>query len=177
MVALDPRINPFRPEIAASHLRGQVEARRFVEGKRHQVIEPAAALRLTRLPGTEPATTFSVATPDGKVLALSDHRGKVVVLNFWATWCEPCLEEMPAMARVARAYQDRGLVVLALQQRVACGQQERGSEQVPLHFQEGVGADVERLAHHGVHAADDRGGQDQPDHVLADLGVKPVDPS
>ena len=47
MVALDPRINPFRPEIAASHLRGQVEARRFVEGKRHQVIEPAAALRRT----------------------------------------------------------------------------------------------------------------------------------
>ena len=47
MVALDPRINPFRPEIAASHLRGQVEAGRFVEGRRHQVIEPATALRRT----------------------------------------------------------------------------------------------------------------------------------
>ncbi len=45
MVALDPRINPFRPEIAAKHLQGQVEAKRFVEGKRHQVIEPIAALR------------------------------------------------------------------------------------------------------------------------------------
>jgi cell wall-associated NlpC family hydrolase len=45
MVALDPRINPFRPEIAASHLRGQVEAKRFVEGSRHQVIESATALR------------------------------------------------------------------------------------------------------------------------------------
>src|SRR5262245_31592812 len=45
MVALDPRINPFRPEIAAKHLQGQVEAKRFVEGKRHQVIEPNAALR------------------------------------------------------------------------------------------------------------------------------------
>lgn len=45
MVALDPRINPFRPEIAASHLRGQVEAQRFVEGSRHQIIEPATALR------------------------------------------------------------------------------------------------------------------------------------
>ena len=45
MVALDPRINPFRPEIAASHLRGQVEAKRFVEGSRHQIIEPATALR------------------------------------------------------------------------------------------------------------------------------------
>lgn len=47
MVALDPRINPFRPEIAASHLRGQVEAKRFVDGRRHQVIEPATALRGT----------------------------------------------------------------------------------------------------------------------------------
>ena len=45
MVALDPRINPFRPEIAASHLRGHVEAKRFVEGNRHQIIEPFTALR------------------------------------------------------------------------------------------------------------------------------------
>jgi cell wall-associated NlpC family hydrolase len=45
MVALDPRINPFRPEIAAKHLQGQVEAERFVEGTRYQVIEPAAFLR------------------------------------------------------------------------------------------------------------------------------------
>jgi cell wall-associated NlpC family hydrolase len=47
MVALDPRTNAFRPEIAAKHLQGQVEAARFVEGTRHQVVEPIAALRLT----------------------------------------------------------------------------------------------------------------------------------
>ncbi len=45
MVALDPRIHPFRPEIAASYLKGQVEARRFVEGTRYQVIEPVTFLR------------------------------------------------------------------------------------------------------------------------------------
>src|SRR6185312_9660282 len=45
MVALDPRINPFRPEIAADHLKGQVEARRFVEGVRYQVVEPTSAIR------------------------------------------------------------------------------------------------------------------------------------
>jgi cell wall-associated NlpC family hydrolase len=45
MVALDPRIHPFRPEIAARYLKGQVEARRFVEGVRYQVIEPVTALR------------------------------------------------------------------------------------------------------------------------------------
>src|SRR5579872_1166659 len=45
MVALDPRINPFRPEIAADYLRGKVEAKRFVEGARHEVIEPVTGLR------------------------------------------------------------------------------------------------------------------------------------
>jgi cell wall-associated NlpC family hydrolase len=45
MVALDPRIHPFRPELAAKHLQGEVEAARFVEGTRYQVIEPIAALR------------------------------------------------------------------------------------------------------------------------------------
>ncbi len=47
MVALDPRTHPFRPEIAAKHLQGQVEAERFVEGVRHQVVDPVAALRRT----------------------------------------------------------------------------------------------------------------------------------
>ena len=45
MVALDPRLHPFRPEIAASYLKGQVEAERFVEGTRHEVVEPIAPLR------------------------------------------------------------------------------------------------------------------------------------
>ncbi len=47
MVALDPRINPFRPEIAAKYLQGHVEAARFVEGARHEVVEPIAAVRRT----------------------------------------------------------------------------------------------------------------------------------
>jgi cell wall-associated NlpC family hydrolase len=47
MVALDPRIHPFRPEIAAKYLQGKVEAARFVEGARHEVVEPIAALRRT----------------------------------------------------------------------------------------------------------------------------------
>ena len=53
MVALDPRINPFRPEIAAKHLQGQVAAKRFVEGEFHQVVEPIADLR--RAPSHEAA--------------------------------------------------------------------------------------------------------------------------
>ena len=76
--------------------------------------QPFETLRLTRLGGTEPAAEFSVSTPDGSAIALGALRGKVVLLNFWATWCEPCLEEMPAMERLSRAYRERGLTVLAL---------------------------------------------------------------
>jgi peroxiredoxin len=77
-------------------------------------VDPPESLRLTRLGPGEPAAAFVVATPDGGTLRLADLKGKVVFLNFWATWCEPCLEEMPAMERLSRAYRDRGLVVLAL---------------------------------------------------------------
>jgi peroxiredoxin len=76
-------------------------------------VDPPESLRLTRLAPAEPAQ-FSVATPDGATLRLADLKGKVVFLNFWATWCEPCLEEMPAMERLSRAYRDRGFVVVAL---------------------------------------------------------------
>jgi peroxiredoxin len=57
---------------------------------------------------------FTLPTPDGKSFRLSAHRGKIVFVNFWATWCLPCLEEMPAMERLYRARKDRGLVVVAV---------------------------------------------------------------
>ena len=76
--------------------------------------QPFETLRLTRLGGTESGAEFSVPTPDGSAIALGGLRGKVVLLNFWATWCEPCLEEMPALERLSRAYRERGLTVLAV---------------------------------------------------------------
>ena len=51
---------------------------------------------------------------DGKVHHLSDFEGKVVVLNLWATYCPPCIKELPTLASLQATYRDRGLVVLAL---------------------------------------------------------------
>jgi thiol-disulfide isomerase/thioredoxin len=49
---------------------------------------------------TAPTPEFSLNTPDGKKISLKDFRGKVVLLNFWASWCVPCREEMPAMEKL-----------------------------------------------------------------------------
>jgi peroxiredoxin len=57
---------------------------------------------------------FSLNTPDGKKISLKDFRGKVVLLNFWATWCEPCREEMPAMEKLYNEYKEKNFVVLAV---------------------------------------------------------------
>lgn len=65
---------------------------------RRLVPDASAAPRITGI-----APDFEWNAPDGKTVKLSDLRGKVVVINFWATWCRPCREEMPAMQRVARS--------------------------------------------------------------------------
>jgi peroxiredoxin len=75
---------------------------------------PSVALQLTRLDASSPPALFSVPTPAGGTLNLSDFKGQVVLLNFWATWCEPCLEEMPALGRLAHAFRGRGLAIVAL---------------------------------------------------------------
>ena len=60
------------------------------------------------------APEFALVDLDDKPVRLSDYRGKVVFLNFWATWCKPCREEMPSMEVLHRNFAKDGLVVLAV---------------------------------------------------------------
>lgn len=59
------------------------------------------------------APDFSVQDSDRKV-TLSQFRGQVVVLNFWATWCPPCIEETPSLVRMQARLKDKGVVVVAV---------------------------------------------------------------
>lgn len=52
--------------------------------------------------------------PDGAQLVMADFRGKPLLINFWATWCAPCIRELPALQRFQRDYEARGWRVLAL---------------------------------------------------------------
>ena len=60
------------------------------------------------------APDFTLADLSGDEITLSDYRGKVVIVNFWATWCPPCRAEMPSMERLFQALKDDGLVMLAV---------------------------------------------------------------
>ena len=60
------------------------------------------------------AADFTVAGLTGQPLRLRDFKGNVVLLNFWATWCPPCKEEMPSMERLYRRYKDKEFTILAL---------------------------------------------------------------
>ena len=60
------------------------------------------------------APDFQLPDLNDKPLRLSDYRGKVVFLNFWATWCKPCREEMPSMEVLYKNFEKDGLVILAV---------------------------------------------------------------
>jgi len=57
---------------------------------------------------------FTIPTVDGRTIKLSDYRGKVLVIDFWATWCGPCQQETPHLARIARENGARGVEVVGL---------------------------------------------------------------
>lgn len=60
------------------------------------------------------ARDFEVTLVNGEKFSLSEHRGKVVILNIWATWCAPCREEVPDFVDLYKKYKDKGLVILGV---------------------------------------------------------------
>jgi thiol-disulfide isomerase/thioredoxin len=71
---------------------------------------PAATLEPSPIAEPDPAPAFTLTSLDGKEVSLSDFGGEWVIVNFWATWCPPCVSEMPYLQTLA----DRGLNVLGI---------------------------------------------------------------
>jgi thiol-disulfide isomerase/thioredoxin len=69
---------------------------------------------LTPIPDKPPAPVFDLKDPQDRPQRLADYRGKPIILNFWATWCPPCREEMPSMQRAHQAVAPEGIAVIAI---------------------------------------------------------------
>jgi peroxiredoxin len=74
----------------------------------------ADAMRDKTVRAGDTAPEFSVRTENGMTLSRSSFGGKVLVLNFWASWCPPCVEETPSLNAFTGAYRDKGVVVLGV---------------------------------------------------------------
>ena len=81
------------------------------------------------------APFFTTKNLHDSVVTLNDYKGKAVLLHFWATWCLPCIEEMPHMEALWKKYQDKGLVVVAVSvQEKPEGQIKAFAEKLNLSF-------------------------------------------
>ncbi len=78
----------------------------------------------------ESAPDFSLTTENGRTVSLNNFGGKVLLLNFWASWCPPCVEETPSLSELAREFGPKGLVVLA----VSVDDKPEGVSSLPAAF-------------------------------------------
>jgi cytochrome c biogenesis protein CcmG, thiol:disulfide interchange protein DsbE len=96
-----------------------IRVQRFVYFNRLMLVVPLLAALPGCYSGSRPprigsnAPDFTVQDSDRSV-KLSDFRGQIVVLNFWATWCPPCVEEMPSLVEMQRRMKTRGITVVAV---------------------------------------------------------------
>ena len=116
-----------------------------------------------------PAPSFSLYDDSGKTVSLDDFSGKVVFLNFWATWCPPCLVEMPSIEKLNQKFRDKGLVVLGI------SESGKSEEKNVKHFHERVSLSFPILNDWQSEVSDRYGVSQLPLTVIIDRQGKIVD--
>jgi peroxiredoxin len=85
-----------------------------VFGIRYYLFSPESTSEVPSQVSTQPLFAAKLQDENGEFQALGQWKGKLIVVNFWATWCPPCLEEMPELARLQDKYRDQNIVVLGI---------------------------------------------------------------
>ena len=85
-------------------------------------------------PALAKAPDFTLRDAGGGTVSLSGHRGNLVLLNFWATWCGPCREEMPSMEQLSRNFGSQGFTILAVNQKESAAQVTKYMKTHGLNF-------------------------------------------
>lgn len=110
------RSTPEELEKLVSQLTGAATEKNPYYTKLQEVLKEAKAEKEAKETVAEgkSAPDFTLSTPDGKEVSLSDFRGKYVLLDFWASWCGPCRQENPNVKKAYEAYKDKNFDILAV---------------------------------------------------------------
>ncbi|MBS10361.1 MAG: hypothetical protein CME19_02005 [Gemmatimonadetes bacterium] len=99
----------------------KVEASTTHDGKAYHFCSKNCKKAFDKYPTTylppefpRPVPRFSVETLEGESVDLENYAGKLVILDFWATWCKPCVDMMPSLEKVYESYADKGVVVMGI---------------------------------------------------------------
>jgi cytochrome c-type biogenesis protein CcmF len=98
----------------------------------------------------QPAPDFALDLLDGSTLDLSDLRGQIAVVNFWATWCKPCQEELPDLQAIWKKYREQGVVVVGVAFDDDAGQVQEMATQFGLTYPVGIDTGSRISAAYGV---------------------------
>jgi thiol-disulfide isomerase/thioredoxin len=92
----------------------------------------ATTLQAAEVQGKAP--DFTLKSSSGKNLKLSEHRGEVVLLNFWASWCGPCRKEMPYLEQIQEKYADYGFTVMGVNVEEDSSKAKKMLKDIPVTF-------------------------------------------
>ncbi|NOR52420.1 MAG: redoxin domain-containing protein [Gammaproteobacteria bacterium] len=96
---------------------------------------------LVNINNTRPAPPFKLMDVLGRTINLNDYRGKVTLVNFWVTWCPPCVEEIPSLNRLAQSYNEQPFAVVSIDFRESEATVAKFTKRVPVDFPVLVDAD------------------------------------
>ena len=94
----------------------------------------AAAVVVLLLANPEANLKFSFKDADGKKVALSQFKGKVIILDFWATWCVPCKEEIPGFIELQKKYGGRGLQIVGISVDDSMNQAKKYATEMKMNY-------------------------------------------